>query len=117
MMGEFLNRNNNTDALIILIIGMIIPIASKFIYHTIKKLTHRIIHYTIGRYKNHKRIKRGDYNMGEIKQIQKKPENERTEKEKLALHKWNAITAEINKSISKQADAMQVLNEKLSNKF
>lgn len=113
MIVDFLNRNNNTDTLIILIIGMIIPIVSNFIYHTIKNLTHKMIAIILYKYKNYKRLKRGDYNMGEIIQIEEKPENKRTEKEKFALHKWNETKAEINKSISKQADAMQLLNEKL----
>lgn len=113
MIVDFLNRNNNTDTLIILIIGMIIPIVSKFICNTIKKLTHKMSAIILYKYKNYKRLKRGDYNINEIIQIGEKPENKRTEKEKIALHEWNVTKAEFNKSISKQADAIQALSEKL----
>ncbi|MSS07067.1 hypothetical protein FYJ38_00240 [Clostridium sp. WB02_MRS01] len=117
MVVDFLNRNNNTDTLIILLIGMIIPPFTKIIYHSLKNLSSKMILIIVCKYKNYNRFKRGDYNIGEIIQIEEKPENKRTEKEKIALHKWNVTKSEINKSISKQADAMQVLNEKLSKKF
>lgn len=117
MVVDFLNRNNNTDTLIILLIGMIIPPVSKIIYHSLKNLCNKMIYIIVCKYKNYNRLKRGDYNINKIIQIEENPENKRTEIEKIALHRWNVTKAEINKNIGKQADTMQVLNEKLSKKF
>ena len=114
MIGEFLGRNYNTDALIILIIGLIIPIALKFIYHIIKKLMHRIIHYAIGRYKNYKRLAQGRYNINELIQIEEKPENERSEKEKRALNEHYANMKKTRKEINNYVSKIQDFNKKIT---
>lgn len=117
MINEFLNRNNNLDSLIILIIGIIIPFVSKLIFSIVNKAVRKLSHFIISKYREFKRRMSGSYTLYEIKRIQQKPEKNRNRKEKAALEEYEKTMSKISDSIKVLSTNMQVINSKLTDVF
>lgn len=87
MIKEFLDRNNNLDAIILILFGIAIPILgiySKRILKYTYRQTKTFIYFAIRRITL-------NYNLIEYEKILDKPENKRSKREKIVVKKWEAI--------------------------
>lgn len=118
MIKDFLNRNNNLDAIILIFIGMLITLLVEILYSICKKTFLFSFKYLNKNYRNFVRKRKGNYTLNEIEVILKKPENKRNKKEKMAIESFdelNKLTEETRNVILQTVMTTNNLINKIKN--
>lgn len=110
MIRAFLNRNNNIDSLILVLIGVIIPMISKGIWIFVKKVIKLAKKRVVLRYKFFKRRITGNYSLKELEAISNKPEDKRSKKEKIAVAKYEEWQEQMSDSMEQAMKSLGRIN-------